>query len=160
MRPEPLRAAKDLTQGHIAAIVLDSGPRAFHSASFLMGAFQKTHALETFRQQDAVWMEAEEPGPPGAVFVPVNWEKSQGSVLVLFLSPLSFQWLRQVPKTLSASVGIAACKATSIEILIVCEVRGLSLSALTCHVSFLSSLKAHKLPPTSPGGPSSLELKL
>lgn len=72
MRPEPLRAVKDLTQGHIAAIVLDSGPRAFHSASFLMGAFQKMHALETFRQQDAMWMEAEEPGPPGAVFVPVN----------------------------------------------------------------------------------------
>lgn len=81
-------------------------------------------------------------------------------VLVLFLSPLNFQWLRQVPETLPASVGIAACSAASIEIPIVCEVRGFPLLALTCRASFLSSSKAHKLPPTFPEGPSSLELKL
>lgn len=56
----------------------------------------------------------EEPSPPGAVFVPANLEKSRCSALVLFLSPLNFQWLRQVLKTLSASVGTAARSADSI----------------------------------------------
>lgn len=66
---------------------------------FLMGTFQKTKAPENFRQQDMLCMKSTaEPSPSGAVFMPVNSEKSHGSVPLLSLALLNLQWLRPVLK--------------------------------------------------------------